>query len=360
MKSRARRRGAVVPWLAIAAAVLTLYLFRGLLLPVFLAAGVAYFLNPAITWAHGRAIRRDVAVLGLFTGIGILLLGVIQFFGPRLLREATAFLNGLPKSLADAGLLVEAAREEAARALPILGRVLPAPGPDWAERALAGGAGMQLLARAGNVAFILVLVPFFAFFLLRDSKRLTAALMDRIPPRHIETSVAVWCEIDRIIGRYLRGIALDGLAVGVATTLGLWIAGIPYPMLLGGLTGLANVLPMAGLVVGAVSSVVVCLTQGLGIKGAGLALLVIVVVKLVDDTVLQPLTIGRSVHQHPLLVVASIIAGGQALGLLGMFLAVPAVTAIQEAGRILLERRRVLTGSVPRNGEGDRAPVYVC
>jgi predicted PurR-regulated permease PerM len=353
-----RRSRSILPWLALAAAVLGLYLFRSLLLPFFLAAVAAYFLNPAITWAQGQAIRRDVAVMGLFVLVGVLLFVIFETFGPRLVREARAFLNGLPKTVADAGVLVESARAEAVKSFPILERVLPAVGKGWTNPGFGGG-NVELLARAGGAVFVLVLAPFFAFFILRDSQRLTGALMDRIPPRHIETSVAVWCEIDRIIGSYLRGLALDGLAVGVTTTLGLWAAGIPYPMLLGALTGFANVLPMAGLVVGAVSSVFVCLTQGLGMKGAGLALLVIAGVKLLDDIVLQPLTIGKSVHQHPLLVVASIIAGGQALGIVGMFLAVPVVTAIQEAARILLERRRVLTG-VALPAEAERAPDYVC
>ena len=46
----------------------------------------------------------------------------------------------------------------------------------------------------------------------------------------------MWCEIDRIIGRYLRGLALDALVIGALTTLGLWLVGAPYPWLLGAFT----------------------------------------------------------------------------------------------------------------------------
>ena len=96
--------------------------------------------------------------------------------------------------------------------------------------------------------------------------------------------------------------------------------------------------------------------------GAGIPLLVVavaivsglrpyvalfIVVKLVDDTVIQPLTIGRSVHLHPVLLIASVVAGGQALGVLGMVIAVPVATVLQETIRLWLEHRRALAGYFP-------------
>src|SRR5206468_1913696 len=86
--------------------------------------------------------------------------------------------------------------------------------------------------------------PLFAFFLLRDGGRMVAYLMDRLRPAHIETTVAVWCEIDRIIGRYLRGLALDAIIVGRLATAALWLVGAPLPLLLGAFTALMNPLPL--------------------------------------------------------------------------------------------------------------------
>lgn len=355
----ARGAGRAFPWLVAAAAVAVLYFFRGLLVPLFLAGGLAYLLNPAIAWAQARAIRRDVSVLALFLLLALALVAAQRLLGPVLQREAAAVASGLPRTLAQVETVLAEVRTEAARALPVLGRLIPPPPaePGWMAGLVAGEAGGTgaLVQAVGTVLTMVVLVPFFAFFFLRDSKRSVAFLMDRIPPRHVETSVALWCEIDQIIGRYLRGVALDGLAVGALTTAGMWLAGIPYPLLLGVVTGCASVVPMLGVVLGAGAAVVVALTQGLGLKGVGLALLVFAIVKLVDDVVLQPLTIGRSVHQHPLLVVASIIAGGEAFGLVGMFLAVPAITVVQETVRLLLERRGGLRGLSAR-----AAPVFIC
>jgi predicted PurR-regulated permease PerM len=87
---------------------------------------------------------------------------------------------------------------------------------------------------------------------------------------------------------------------------------------------------------------VAALTQGQGLAGVGSVVAFFLVLKVVDDTVIQPLTIGRSVHHHPMLLLASVVAGNQAFGILGMVVAVPTVTVLQETTRLLLEHRRVL------------------
>lgn len=357
------RRGAAVAAVILAFAAVA-YLFRGLLLPVLLAALVAYLLNPFITWAQGLAIRRDVAVGTLYFVLGAGLAAGIGLLGPRLRTEGLALANSLPTMDRKIDAIAEMAHREAVAALPGLQGVLPRweGGRPITTRLFRGESGpLGLLVHLGAGLLLVVLVPFFAFFFLRDSRGLIKLVMDRLPPRHIETSVAVWSEVDRIIGHYLRGVALDGIAVGALAAFGLWLADIPYPLVLGAVTGFANMVPLLGPLLGAASAVLVCLTQGLGFPGVGRALLVFLFLKVVDDLVIQPQTIGRSVHLHPLLVVASVIAGDQAFGVIGMFMAVPAVTAAQELVRLLVQHQQVLRG-VPEKARlaPESVPAYLC
>jgi predicted PurR-regulated permease PerM len=72
-------------------------------------------------------------------------------------------------------------------------------------------------------------------------------------------------------------------------------------------------------------------------------------------------TIGASVHLHPMLVLASILAGENALGLLGMVIAVPLVTVVKESARLVLEHRRNLTRPhLPAAGTPAGTRHYVC
>jgi predicted PurR-regulated permease PerM len=353
----------VKPWVAAGGALALAYLFRGLLVPLLLAACLAYLLNPLIAWAQGFGIRRPVAVAGLYVGLLVLLVGAAVLLGPRVRSEAMALGVRLPVLAEQVDAALVLAGRDLVQVLPAAQRFLPSPEArrGWIDQLIEGRGGRlsDTLEQAGHLFLYAILIPFFAFFLLRDTGRLVRLLLDRVPAAHIETSVAVWCEIDRIIGGYLRGVALDGLIIAIVASLGLWAVGVPYPLLLGLFAGLANAVPIVGPLLSATAAGLVALTYGQDLARIGAIVVLFLVIKVVDDTLVQPLTIGRSVHLHPVLLLASVVAGGQALGVLGMVIAVPVVTVLQETIRLWLEHRRALAGHVTAIGPPS-PPHFVC
>lgn len=361
--SPARASSAVLPWLGVFAVCLVLWALRHLLAPVLLAALLAYLLNPLIVISQGAAIRRELAVNALFAVLVGGFLALAFAVGPAAKAQLAELFRDLPKLEGQIDRMASVAHRESMRSFPLLARVFPSAkeGESLTRQLLGGGEGAgvgAILLPLGKIVLFAVLTPFFAFFFLRDSRRLQNGLMNLLPPRHVETSVSLWCEVDGIVGRYLRGVALDAVAVAILSSLALWAVGIPYPLVLGILTGAANVVPFLGPLLGFAASSLVAVTQGLGLEGVGRVALVFVVLKLVDDMILQPLTIGRSVHQHPVLVIVSILAGEQLLGVLGMFIAVPFVTMVKETIRILLERRKRGRPEAVQELEG--VPQYLC
>jgi predicted PurR-regulated permease PerM len=335
------------------------WLARGLLLPVFLAAALAYLLSPAVAWADALAIRRSVAVSALFAVI-IAVLTIAGFLlGPGMLAEGAALMDRLPALARQIDFGLNAVVRDLAESAPAVRRLLP-EGGDWVQRfVLNRGLGEpgDVFEQAGHLFLLAILVPFFAFFMLRDMHRLIALAMDRLPPQHVETSVAVWRELNGVIGRYIRGLVLDGLVVGALATLGLWAARVPYPLVLGAFAGLANVVPFVGpLLSAAAAGLVVVMTPGQGLAGVGRVALLFLVIKVLDDTIIQPFTIGRSLHLHPALLLGSVVVGNHALGVLGMIIAVPVAMVLQETVRLLSEHRRVLARR-GRNRHPDRLVV---
>jgi putative permease len=342
-------------WFLTIGILILVWLARGLFLPILLAAILAYLLGPAIMWADTHSIRRTVAVSVLYAGIITVLVVAGYLLGPGLFAEASTLLDRLPALTrqADAGL--DAAVRELGESAPALRRLLP-EGGRWVQRFIldrAPSEPSELFQHMGHLFLLVILVPFFAFFFLRDMHRLIALALNRLPPQHVETSVAVWRELSGVIGRYLRGVALDGLAVGTLAALGLWAARVPYPLLLGAFAGIANIVPFVGPLLSAgAAALVVVLTPGQGLAGIVRVVLLFLVIKVVDDTVIQPFTIGGSVHLHPALLLGSVVVGNHALGVLGMIVAVPVATVLQETTRLLLEHRRVLARREPRRQPG--------
>jgi len=344
-----------VGWIVTAGILTLVWLARGLMLPILLAAMLAYLLGPVIIWTDTLAVRRTVAVAILYVVIITVLVVAGYLLGPGLFAETSTLIDRLPTltQKADAGL--DAAVRELGESAPALRRLLP-EGGRWMQRFIldrAPSEPTELIQHAGHLFLLTILVPFFAFFFLRDMHRLIALALNRLPPQHVETSVAVWRELNGAIGRYIRGVVLDGLAVGILAAMGLWAVRVPYPLLLGAFAGLANVVPFVGPLLSAgAASLVVVLTPGQGLAGIVRVVLLFLVIKVVDDTLIQPFTIGGSVHLHPALLLGSVVVGNHALGVLGMIVAVPVATVLQEATRLLLEHRRVLARREPRRLSG--------
>jgi predicted PurR-regulated permease PerM len=336
------------PWLwilGLAAAAGMVYLLRSLMLPILLAAGIAYFLNPIVMKVQDRGYRRDLATIALFVAFLVIVGLAGWLLWPRLKAEGHRIGANLPALTQRLEATLDAARRDALAAAPALSRALPPAGePGWLEHWLEkqSGQASALLGQAGSFLFILILAPIFAFFFLRDGGRMLDGAVEKLSARHVETSVAVWCSIDQIIGRYIRGLMMESLCVGALATIGLWLLGVPYPLVLGVFAGAVNPLPYLGAILSLVASLLVAMATQQGAATLGLIVALFLVIRLLDDFVIIPLTIGGSMHLHPALVILSILAGEHALGVIGMVLAVPTVTVLKETGKLLLEHRRML------------------
>lgn len=342
-----------------------LYISRGMVLILLIATGVAYLINPLVKRAESIAIKRSVAVTGLYLGIIFSLIVSAYFLAPRLRAEVTALSGGFPSFTKQLDETIDAVQAEVTAKYPAVSGVFPAREARYDKlNAFIKEQTEDLPGLVGHLATIVIaaaFIPIFSFFILRDSPKLIQSLMDRLPPAQIETSVAVWCEIDRVIGRYLRGLALDGLVIGTAAAVGLWMLGVNYPLLLGVFSGLANVVPYLGPILGGGLAMLTALMQFKSLTPIGNVLILYLCIKLLDDVVIQAATIGKSVHLHPMLLLASVTTVGHTFGVFGMILAVPAVTMLQEITKLMLERRRYRAGVwEPHPGRGVPVQPYVC
>lgn len=356
-------RSAGTLWLAAAlAGAGVVWLFRGLFLPLLLAALGAYFAHPIVSRWQERGLRRGVAVVVLFAGATAVLVVAALALAPAAERQTRLFVAQAPEFAHRLETTTAAAHASLTARLPALARQLPAPAPGWTQRLLADQKqhAAALASGAGTVLFVLLLAPIFGFFLLRDGGRLLDGMVRVLPPRHIETSVAIWCEIDRILGRYLRGLVLESLGVAVLAATGLWALGVPAPLLLGAFAGLVNPLPYVGVLLSLAVALATALGAGLAPDVLLAVVALFVVIRLVDDFVLVPLALGGSVHLHPALVIAAILAGEHALGVLGMVLAVPLVTVVKEIVRLLLESSRTGRGRLAARRPPGPLPTYLC
>ena len=186
---------------------------------------------------------------------------------------------------------------------------------------------VRLLPSIVPVVITLVLIPFMTFFLLKDGRRLKKSFIQLLPNRYFEMAVSLFHKIDCQLGSYIRGQMLVSLCIGMLAITALAILQVPYFFLIGTTAGLANMIPYFGPIVGAIPAIILNVIAK-GSLGAALPVIIaFLLIRLIDDTLVSPNILGRSLHIHPLLVIMVIFTGGEMFGIMGLLLCIP-VTGI--------------------------------
>lgn len=334
-----------------------LYLGRHALAPFIVGALIVYLLDPAVGWLSrvriaGRTMPRVLAVLVVYlVALFIIIEGLALLVGPLVrqlleyLRDLPTLLESLDDMLAQLGSvyqsleLPQAVRDAIDEALAGLGE--GASGIDFGS--LLPIARSVLSTAAGFFGFLII--PIWAFYILRDRVRLTDQFQNSLPQAWRDETWAILTIIERVFGRWVRAQILLGLIVGVATFGGLVLLGtivdprfLQFAVFLAVIAGFLELLPIIGPIISMIPTLLIALTtRDPVIAVIGVVVLYLLVQQL-ENNVLVPIIQGDAVELHPSLVIFALIIGGSIAGLLGAILAIPITAAAMQVYRYLFRR----------------------
>ncbi|MBR1803136.1 MAG: AI-2E family transporter [Clostridia bacterium] len=133
---------------------------------------------------------------------------------------------------------------------------------------------------------------------------------------------------NEIFFRFVASQVLDGIVVGILTSIAMSIIGVKYAVLLGFMIGLFNLIPYFGAIIAIVTAIVITLFTG-GFTQALIMAIVVIILQQIDANIINPRIVGNSLEISPLLVIFAVTIGGAYFGVLGMFLAVPVATVLK-------------------------------
>lgn len=179
----------------------------------------------------------------------------------------------------------------------------------------------------------LLLAPFLSFFFLRDGRRFKAFLSNAVPNAFFERSLFLLYGVDHTLRAYFQGLikltVLDTLTLGA----GLWLLNVPGPLVLGLICAVLAWIPYVGSILGGLVVVLVVATDFPGdVVMAYWSIALFILVRLLDDFIYMPLTIGKSLHMHPLITVLMIFVGGAVAGVTGLMLVLPLLGVVMVIG----------------------------
>lgn len=189
-----------------------------------------------------------------------------------------------------------------------------------------------VLSSIVSVVAFLVIVPFIAFFILKDSKRILQGLIHIVPNVYFEMSYWIIKKVSIKLGLFVRAWIFDATFVGTLIGFGFYFIGVPNALPLGVIAGFGHLIPYFGPVIGGIPAVIIAIMNG-DFSQIPLILFVVLGVYTVDNGFFQPFVFGKSVDIHPIMIILLIIAGSQLFGIIGMLLAVPVATVIKTTAK---------------------------
>lgn len=337
----------LVLWLLVFAAVATLtYILRGALFPFIAGMAVAYLLDPIADWIERFGVPRAVAsllivfvfVLALATTLVILvpilidqvtdLVARAPGYIDTLRREATPILRKIRANLTpgQAAQIDEAIRSHAGDVIGWIGTIL--------SGILSGGAALL------GILGLVFIMPFVAFYMIRDWDRLIAHVNSLLPKKGGDTIRMLAREIDDRLSGFVRGQALVCLLLGGWYATGLTLVGLDFAILLGVGSGILSIIPYLGNIVGLGVSLLLALAQFDGWTRSVLVAAVFISGQALEGNFVTPKIVGDRVGLHPVWLLFAVTAGTALLGITGALLAVPIAAAMGVLIRFAVQRYR--------------------
>ncbi|MFN3714047.1 MAG: AI-2E family transporter [Alcanivoracaceae bacterium] len=310
------------------------YLLKPLWLAALLCILFYLLLEPIVSQLQSSGLRKDLAIaVALLPPLLLLVYGVThgidlgRDYLPQLGTDLEKLQAGILTFLADTDGRLEAVfglRLHLADQAAALN-----PG-SWvqAERLLASTSWLA------NVLLNLALVPLLAWFLLRDYRSLRDRALSLLPNAQFELGWLMYHRVCTRLQAYLRGLVLQALILASITAIGFWLIGMPSPIMLGLLTGVAGLVPYLGPLLATVAPVLM-LIAGPGLDPAMLMeiVLVLAIGFGFDNAVVIPFLLAGSVNLHPAVAMVAVVIAGHVGGIAAMVLVIPLLGML----RILIE-----------------------
>ena len=312
--------------------------------PFFIGIVIAWLLDPIVTWLSKKKVKRTIgssfvflifiAVLYLFFRLLVPMLysQINDFVGilPSLFTKVGNFIGTTFSNLAGSGLDLSSVEQSIYDGVEKIAINLTTDLPTTVIGFMTG-----LVSSVGT--FLLGLVV--GFYLLIDFDGVKH-ILDFFPKKWHYSINKVCGELNTTFKAFVQGTLLIALVVTILSWILFKAIGLPSPMLFGLIAGITNIIPYIGPWIGGALAAIVGFTVSplVGI----LTIVVVFLVQQVDNIVLHPVIMSKTVHLHPVTIMITLLIFGYFWGIIGMILSTPIVAGLKIILNAIDERYEIL------------------
>lgn len=338
MQQRKKRIFYIIITVVIILVLIFLYTFIGKLAkifsPFFMAIIIAYLIKPFVLRLQKHHINAGVSILLVYLFF-IFITGItVIFLVPELINNIRDLINTLPSITEDYKGMFD----------NLLSWIRSSKWPPEVKNAIfeqiqngisiaQGFVGnslkkaLDMLIETVTIIYNLTLAAFIAYYLVKDGQKIRDKALSLTPRKWRDKLTKTGRDINKVMSSFIQGQLLDAFIVGILETIGLIIAGVKYPVVLGLVGGLSNIIPYFGPFIGVIPALAVSLTQS--ITKAVITIAIFVGVQQLDSSFISSKIIEGKLGMHPLTTIIVVLIGGEFFGIVGMLIAVPVAAIIK-------------------------------
>jgi predicted PurR-regulated permease PerM len=322
----------IVTGLLLAVIFLFFYGLDGAIVPLTFSWFLAYAAIPIVKRIENRGLSRSQSSFLVLSATLIIFLMMALLIIPPLLSELQAAIKEVPRNISIVLEKLDAFFSNYGFHVPYEKESLidfAGHYTDKVSASMLNSVGGFLKSSIVNAASIIViflnffLVPIFFIYVVNDYERLIDSIESLVPVSWRPKLDHYLQEANVILSGYIRGQLLVCCILGVLYSLGLFIVGVKFALILGFFTGFLNIIPYVGFSFGLTAALITALAnfEGFGpLIGIGV---VYGIVQMLESFVITPRIVGNSVGLSPFEAILALIILGNLLGFVGLFLAIP-------------------------------------
>lgn len=305
-----------------------------ILSPFFISVLLAYIVKPIAGKLVARKIPMSVSILIVYLIFLSVLAAACIFFIPEITTNIRELMTTLPDFMASYeklfnGILSAIKSSKWSNDVKILIFDQIENGTALVQKFLVAllENWLKIIVDTVKIIFDLTVAMVITYYVVKDADKFRDFTLSLLPPKWRNGLAGTGREINRILANFIQGQLLTAFIVGLLETMGLMLIKMKYPLVLGMVGGLANIIPYFGPYIGMIPALAVALT--ISPAKALWAIVIFLVVQQIDNSFISPKMIEGKLGLHPVATIFAVLVGGEFFGVLGMLLAVPVMAILR-------------------------------
>ena len=296
---------------------------QALLIPLIFSITLYFILCPVVNLLERSGYPRTIGAL-IVSGLFYIPMGIVSYYGiASLTSEIVEIQVEVPALIDGINQRIQTIETKALEKFEFLGNI------ELTDRAFGflTKTSAVFLAKSPQVISVilwaLILLPIFTFFFLRDGQALRNAILSLTPNRFFESAYNVTHQIEQKISFYIIAKMIEAFLVGSMTLIGLLIIDFPFAILMAAIAAVTNIIPYFGPFIGFLPIIAIPFFEPQYQELLVPVILVAIIVNALDFLVIFPVLVSKTIDLHPLIVLLSVIIGGNFGGPIGLLIAIP-------------------------------------